>query len=1273
LSVVTCPGCGSAWNVAGITGVASVGCQRCGAAIPLAQAPAQPWQPAGLVSGEGIMAMPASPGTPIGENAIPCAHCGTVLDCLGLSVGMSLRCGRCGGVFARPSAAQIAQALGQPAYAPPPPPGPGPMPTPSHAAPRPEAAQARPNEYSSGDLELALKPTTPCKGCGKEYYEEELPEPDDQGRIRCKRCKKILKDLNEEEEEQEEEEEEEEEKPQKGRGPLLGRKGKGGGRAPAKKAPPKEEPPKKVILDDKFKLEVFNAFRAGDEDRAMKRCLELVGNREVQAKQIFDHLLGIAKQKRWLGTAAKPVPPLQAPSGPVAAQQRSGQVSLPPRSGGRVGVGGTLGGMATPPPSMAPLPYQQPQGFVQPQIVPAPAALPAGVEAELPPGLVEVTPIITPAPAMTGAPIITPAPAPAPLLAPPPAPLPTPPPAPAPDPNADPPEKGFLVRVALEGRLAQLELLVSARRFGPARELAQAILAREPRLARAHTLLAEALAGLGDDDAALDAAHKGARLEPDKSEQVRTYAQALARKGRLAEAVNALRRIVGPKKGEAKDAVLLADFVRRLGDEAQAKKIMDEVSSRDPQSLEPMRQTVIARTQARELEAAASELESLVQKEKPPRPLSLACATELARALEQTPEKATPRSVLACARALDACNKTIAAVRLLAPLVQRDPGSVDARRALGLAYARLGAAPLAEEHLKQVAGRGSAGADEFRALGELALERGDVEGATRVLLRARELRPDDAQVRRALARAYEQAGELAKAVEELEQGLVRTPNDRDLETLLASVSERAIKARVSALEARVREAPDDRKAHLELGEALFEKGEAERAFESLARAARDPYLIPRVVELVEMVIDELEEPRAAVVLLKDLHGRAGDLPRAIQTLERYLQDKEDEELRLELLELYAQGQRVAASVEGLLALLPRASRERAPAAIALAQKILEREPMQHDLWRAVALAQRRSGDHEGAAHSLEKCVQAEPGDRAARLDLAQAFEDAGKVEPAFEALRPLVESGEPTADELSYAAALLARLERHADAVPLLRAALKKRDDPALKERLERAEAHLRDREAAALQEQVREGRASEEDRKKLAGLLAESNRRAETLEILRALPGAPPGDGDAVFLRFAAEQFARRGRIDKAEAALRELCTVLAYQAGSEQEKAMLYRIGALYERAGDRRSARRAYLELVARDPHYRDAYQKLEAQEETVVVEAQESVSERGFAEFVENGTSREVKTIFDSLGSIELELDPALLAEARAAATASSTPQQVASDEDEGLSF
>ncbi|MBI3726321.1 tetratricopeptide repeat protein, partial [bacterium] len=821
--------------------------------------------------------------------------------------------------------------------------------------------------------------------------------------------------------------------------------------------------------------------------------------------------------------------------------------------------------------------------------------------------------------------------------------------------EVDPQEEGFISRIALEGRLAQLEVLVGSRRFTAARDLSRALAAHESKNAHAHWLLAEALAGLGDDDGAFDAAQKAARLAPTDARAVRAYAQALSRKGKLPEACLAMRRIVGTAKGEPRDSVFLADLLRRQGEEAHAKKIMEELVARDPQSLEPMRQASLARAAAGDLEGAADELESLSKKEKPPRPITLAVATELARAVEAAGDRAPPSAVVGCARALDASGKTIAAVRLLGPLVLRDPGAIDARRALGLAYSKLGAAPLAEEHLRAVASRPGAGADECKALGELALERGDAEGAVRVLVRARDLRPDDVSIRRALARAHEAAGEFQKALEEIEVACTDAPDDKDLDAIHEALSERALAAKLTALEARVREAPDDTQAWLDLGIALFEKGEASRAFDSLAKAVRDPYLVPRVVELVEFLREELDDQRPAVVLLVELHRKAQSPQKAIEVLEAFLKEHTDDGLRLELLELYWKGKRIPAAVEGLLAVLGKAEKDRLPPAIALAEKVLESES-QNDLARAIARAKRKTGDLAGAARAFEKYLEAVPGDREARRELASALEDGLNIEEALAALRPLVQDGVPTPDELSYAASLMVHLEKHAEAVPLLKRALELRpDDRGMKERLERAEGAVRDREAERLAAQVRKAgaSASEDDCRRLASLYAESGKQKEALELLRVLPGIPAGDDEAVFLRFQAEQLARSGRIDKAEAALRQLCKVLAYVPGSEQEKTMLYRIASLYERSNDRRSARRVYLELVGRDPNYRDAYSKLEAQAEAgAAVESEAALEERRFADLIETGAPRDLKTIFDALGGMDLALDATLLADARA---------------------
>src|SRR5262249_11335866 len=149
--------------------------------------------------------------------------CGTLLDAAGLPVGMRLRCGRCGAVFDKPAVA---------AAAPPPPARPSMSPAPaSHAPPR-EVAHKPPSEEG---LELSLKEVIVCPSCKREYYEEDLPAPDDDGDIKCKRCKKVIKNVADDEAEEDEEDD------------RKKRPGARGTRAPLKgaKAPEKKKPPEK--------------------------------------------------------------------------------------------------------------------------------------------------------------------------------------------------------------------------------------------------------------------------------------------------------------------------------------------------------------------------------------------------------------------------------------------------------------------------------------------------------------------------------------------------------------------------------------------------------------------------------------------------------------------------------------------------------------------------------------------------------------------------------------------------------------------------------------------------------------------------------------------------------------------------------------------------------------------------------------------------------------------------------------------------------------------
>jgi hypothetical protein len=257
---------------------------------------------------------------------------------------------------------------------------------------------------------------------------------------------------------------------------------------------------------------------------------------------------------------------------------------------------------------------------------------------------------------------------------------------------------------------------------------------------------------------------------------------------------------------------------------------------------------------------------------------------------------------------------------------------------------------------------------------------------------------------------------------------------------------------------------------------------------------------------------------------------------------------------------------------------------------------------------------------------------------------------AGRAKEAAAALRTLVEQGGATTDDLRDAALLASELGSHTDASSFASRALERNPgDEVMRSTLRASEAAVREEEIEKLRRAVAEGHAGEEDRRRLAALFVEGGRKQEALALILALPGENKGDPDASYLKFAAEHHAREGRIAQAEEALRALARHFAYAQGSEQEKALLYRVAALFEKHGARTDARRVYLELYGRDPAYRDVSAKLDGLDE--VVESGDGGATRALASLVER-RPREIRTIFEALRDVDLTLDPALIALARA---------------------
>ncbi|RMG09869.1 MAG: hypothetical protein D6731_18850, partial [Planctomycetota bacterium] len=109
---------------------------------------------------------------------------------------------------------------------------------------------------------------------------------------------------------------------------------------------------KTVLLTEEFKAKVFDAFKRADAPRAQQLCYEFANENESHARQIYTHLLGIARKNGWIGSLRE---------GAAPARSR-GHAEAPPAG-------------SPPPAPVAPLPL--PEG-----ILAGPDAAPVGGEGE---------------------------------------------------------------------------------------------------------------------------------------------------------------------------------------------------------------------------------------------------------------------------------------------------------------------------------------------------------------------------------------------------------------------------------------------------------------------------------------------------------------------------------------------------------------------------------------------------------------------------------------------------------------------------------------------------------------------------------------------------------------------------------------------------------------------------------------------------------------------------------------------------------------------------
>jgi tetratricopeptide (TPR) repeat protein len=506
----------------------------------------------------------------------------------------------------------------------------------------------------------------------------------------------------------------------------------------------------------------------------------------------------------------------------------------------------------------------------------------------------------------------------------------------------------------------------------------------------------------------------------------------------------------------------------------------------------------------------------------------------------------------------------------------------------------------------------------------------------KALTQAVRARQEDPDVRRALARALAAQGDLEGALRELKAAHHHAGADQAaLEDELDRVTERAFAKRLRQIEERLQAHEDDAQARLDLAEALAQRGDLTDAVAHIERASQVEGFLEPAIQLAERLLDDAEGRRPLIVLLATLAVRQGQPERAVLLLEEFLaQAPDDPELRVVLYRCYAACGRMQDAVVGLRALLQDAPPQHLEDAVQVAERLLEQEGYQA-LAVAVARAHRRLGHVDAAVTHYRRHLEAEPEDPEPRHELATVLEGAGRLEEAYDVLKVLLADGQGTTSELERLAALALGAGKVDHGVELLRRCVDRHpEDLSLRHALEAAEARQRDEQIKALRSATRD-----EDRLRLAALCAEAGRTEQAVELLRGL-GRLGDNAELSYLRFSAEHFARAGKTQKAEAAMRQVARALNYAPGSDPYKQLLARIAGLYERAGERRAARRVLLELHALDPRYPDLDARLEALSDDVAPRPVGAPDAR-LIELVDVGAP--LGTIFDALQAQDLTLD------------------------------
>ncbi|MEZ6184547.1 MAG: tetratricopeptide repeat protein [Planctomycetota bacterium] len=992
-----------------------------------------------------------------------------------------------------------------------------------------------------------------------------------------------------------------------------------------------------ILLTEEFKGRVFAKLKAGDARGAQELCFDFVKENEIHAKQVYKHLLGIARKKGWVaqkGKSGSGIRKAKSTSGSreavpglleitpievtpvevtpvevtpvhvvqVTPLQDSGALAVPPGllgdPGGALPVpagflgGGDTGAALPVPPGLlgsSETAYAPPPGYGE-QPFPGsggyPAHDPQQQQPFSPPG---GYPAQQPFPGSGGYPAHDPQQQPFsppggyPTAQQPFSPAggyPVSPSVRLPAPGDEPQERGFLARVSAEGRAARVRLLLQAGQTPPARALAETTRSQAPFSAHAHAAVGAVAFAAGDLNQALQAYTQAVRTDPQDRLAVRGYAQVLRALGRPRDAAEALKRIVSPTEGTLTDLYALGGALRQAGDTTGADRVRQVASSREVQGLEPLHQQVPQLLAQGNAPAAAQALLELLEHLEPPYRSAVDLATQI---MQRGPGLELAQ---ACAEVYLRAEQPWLAVRALHKL---GVGGLapHARPVLARAYLALGAGDLAREQLELASQAGVARAEDFVALGEVYLDRGHPDDSARAFARALEAEAQRAQVHHRLAQALALAGDLDGAVRALEQAQrLGGEAEGESQDALDRITEQANLGRIRAARTRLAADRADHEAHLELAEALVGNGEVEEALAHLEHALEAPDMRARVREVSHRLAGHGD--RELLLFVSALATEDGDGQAAVQALEELAQDaRGDVELQLAYCRALSAANRWQAACDRLRETLSVASAYELEPTLACARALLE-QGLDRGLVLACALAWRRLKAYPDAEGWLARYAQAHPQDLEVASLRADLHEAQGQFAQALEVFQPLVAGpGAPT-EAVERAGLLALAAGRPEEAKSYLRRAHELApSDPVAFGAAERAERLWRGQEAARLAQT-----ADPAQRRALATLHATNGEHTQALAALAPELGSPPERG---YYAFACEHLASQPEV--AESVIRWVAQRTNQARGAASYHEALYRAAQLYEAQDDAESARRLYLEVHLGDPSFKDTAARLD----------------------------------------------------------------------------